>query len=70
MIVVWCHWQALGGLIVGLVTKYAGGVKKGFALIAGTSYCLIWSMLLVESKDLLMSNVVQGFVSRRSCRGC
>lgn len=27
--------QALGGLIVGFVTKYAGGVLKGFALIAG-----------------------------------
>lgn len=27
--------QALGGVIVGLVTKHAGGVKKGFALIAG-----------------------------------
>lgn len=27
--------QAFGGLVVGLVTKYAGGVVKGFALIAG-----------------------------------
>lgn len=27
--------QAWGGIIVGLVTKHAGGVKKGFALIAG-----------------------------------
>lgn len=27
--------QALGGIIVGLVTKYAGGVSKGYALIAG-----------------------------------
>lgn len=27
--------NALGGLIVGLVTKYAGGILKGFALIAG-----------------------------------
>ena len=27
--------SALGGIIVGLVTKYAGGVTKGFALIAG-----------------------------------
>ncbi len=27
--------QAAGGVIVGLVTKHAGGVKKGFALIAG-----------------------------------
>lgn len=27
--------QAFGGLIVGMVTKHAGGVVKGFALIAG-----------------------------------
>ena len=27
--------NACGGIIVGLVTKYAGGVTKGFALIAG-----------------------------------
>lgn len=27
--------NALGGIIIGLVTKYAGGVRKGFALIAG-----------------------------------
>lgn len=27
--------QAFGGMVVGLVTKYAGGVVKGFALIAG-----------------------------------
>lgn len=27
--------KAFGGLVVGLVTKYAGGVVKGFALIAG-----------------------------------
>ena len=27
--------SAVGGMVVGLVTKYAGGVTKGFALIAG-----------------------------------
>ena len=38
----WTWWtlipvltSAVGGIIVGLVTKYAGGVSKGFALIAG-----------------------------------
>lgn len=38
----WTWWtlvpvlsNSLGGIIVGLVTKYAGGVSKGFALIAG-----------------------------------
>lgn len=30
-----CTTQALGGLLVGLVTQRAGGVRKGFALIAG-----------------------------------
>lgn len=35
--------QAFGGLVVGLVTKYAGGVVKGFALIAGryANSCLL-----------------------------
>ena len=27
--------NAIGGIVVGLVTKYAGSVKKGFALIFG-----------------------------------
>ncbi|GMH98513.1 hypothetical protein TL16_g13413 [Triparma laevis f. inornata] len=27
--------QALGGILVGLVTKYAGSVRKGFSLIFG-----------------------------------
>ncbi|CAI7868638.1 unnamed protein product [Closterium sp. NIES-54] len=27
--------NAIGGILVGLVTKYAGGVKKGFTVIAG-----------------------------------
>jgi UDP-sugar transporter A1/2/3 len=27
--------NSIGGIIVGLVTKYAGSVKKGFALIFG-----------------------------------
>jgi hypothetical protein len=27
--------QAMGGLCVGQVTKYAGGVKKGFAVVSG-----------------------------------
>jgi UDP-sugar transporter A1/2/3 len=33
----WCPLilQATGGVLVGLVTKYAGSVRKGFALIAG-----------------------------------
>lgn len=30
-----CCCQAFGGIVVGQVTKLAGGVVKGFALIAG-----------------------------------
>lgn len=39
--------KALGGLIVGLVTKYAGGVKKGFALIAGVVFDVMISVKIM-----------------------
>lgn len=43
--------NACGGLVVGLVTKYAGGVVKGFSLIAGI---LItgFAQYLIEDKPL------------------
>jgi len=41
--------NALGGILVGLVTKYAGAVKKGFSLIFG----------------LLISGVIQLYLSDR-----
>lgn len=37
--------QAFGGIVIGFVTKYAGGVRKGFALIAGNY--TIYAMLCV-----------------------
>ncbi len=40
--------NAMGGIIVGLVTKYAGAVKKGFALIFG----------------LLLSGILQAFMKQ------
>ena len=40
--------NAMGGIIVGLVTKYAGAVKKGFALIFG----------------LLLSGILQAFIKQ------
>lgn len=40
--------NALGGILVGLVTKYAGSVRKGFALIFG----------------LLLSGVLQSWLSK------
>lgn len=34
--------QGLGGIVVGLITKVAGGVKKGFAVICGLIFTCIW----------------------------
>jgi solute carrier family 35 (UDP-sugar transporter), member A1/2/3 len=50
----WKTWipvisNSFGGVIVGLVTKYAGAVRKGFALIFG----------------LLLSGILQNFVFAR-----
>ena len=43
--------NACGGLVVGLVTKYAGGVRKGFALIAGIVITGL-AQYLVDGKEL------------------
>ena len=55
--------NAFGGIIVGLVTKYAGGVRKGFALIAGmvlTGF-VQWS---IEGKELQINSwIAVGLVS-------
>lgn len=61
------YLQAFGGLVVGLVTKYAGGVVKGFALIAGTwnqeIWIFYWHFYLVEFNDNLDgSSVVLQFI--------
>jgi len=42
--------NAFGGIIVGLVTKYAGGVKKGFALIAGLLITAFASWIIDDKK--------------------
>jgi len=34
--------QGLGGIVVGLITKVAGGVKKGFAVICGLVFTCLW----------------------------
>jgi UDP-sugar transporter A1/2/3 len=41
--------NAAGGIVVGLVTKYAGSVKKGFALIFGL--LLLGIIQAIMSKD-------------------
>jgi len=38
--------QGLGGIIVGLITKVAGGVKKGFAVICGLLLTCAWRCLV------------------------
>jgi UDP-sugar transporter A1/2/3 len=38
--------QGLGGIVVGLITKVAGGVKKGFAVICGLLLTCAWRCLV------------------------
>jgi UDP-sugar transporter A1/2/3 len=43
--------NALGGILVGLVTKYAGSVRKGFALIFGLLLSGIWQTKYMAKSD-------------------
>lgn len=47
--------NAFGGIIVGLVTKYAGGVRKGFALIAGLLITAFASWI-IDNKKLRLND--------------
>jgi len=38
--------QGLGGIVVGLITKVAGGVKKGFAVICGLVFTCLWKCFI------------------------
>lgn len=49
--------NAFGGLIVGLVTKYAGGVVKGFSLIAGI-IITGFAQFLLDGKPLGMKDLI------------
>mmetsp|Transcript_6495 Transcript_6495/g.14318 ORF Transcript_6495/g.14318 Transcript_6495/m.14318 type:complete len:321 (-) Transcript_6495:155-1117(-) len=49
--------NAFGGLVVGLVTKYAGGVVKGFALIAGIIITGL-AQFLIDGKPLGQKDLV------------
>merc|ERR1711862_897931 len=50
--------NAIGGLLVGLVTKYAGSVRKGFSLIFGIfiSGCIVELALSNDDDDNKISN--------------
>jgi UDP-sugar transporter A1/2/3 len=50
--------NAVGGILVGLVTKYAGSVRKGFALIFG-----IFLSGLLQSESLSNEQVVGGVLA-------
>jgi len=41
--------NAAGGIIVGLVTKYAGGIRKGFSLIGGVLFTCFLQYFLEDS---------------------
>jgi len=55
--------NAAGGIVVGLVTKYAGSVKKGFALIFGLLLSGIIQAIMSEDGDggkISMEHIVGG----------
>eukprot|EP00563_Minutocellus_polymorphus_P021071 CAMPEP_0197717224 /NCGR_PEP_ID=MMETSP1434-20131217/1832_1 /TAXON_ID=265543 /ORGANISM="Minutocellus polymorphus, Strain CCMP3303" /LENGTH=435 /DNA_ID=CAMNT_0043301719 /DNA_START=22 /DNA_END=1329 /DNA_ORIENTATION=- len=50
--------NALGGIIVGLVTKHAGAVRKGFALIFGILISGLWEVQTVGiSKEQIIGGI-------------
>jgi UDP-sugar transporter A1/2/3 len=51
----------VGGIIIGQVTKYAGGVEKGFALIAGIVVTGFTEFLLFD-KPLENKMIVAGLL--------
>ena len=53
--------NAYGGLIVGLVTKHAGGIVKGFALIAGLLVTGV-AQYFVEGKPLGLKDLAGGIL--------
>ena len=57
--------SAIGGIIVGLVTKYAGSVRKGFALIFGMILTGVVQSI-VEGVPLSLAKVIGGFLAALS----
>jgi len=55
--------NALGGIIVGLVTKYAGAVRKGFALIFGILISGLWE---VQTVGIGKEQVIGGILAALS----
>lgn len=57
--------NAIGGIIVGLVTKYAGSVRKGFALIFGMVLTAVVQSI-IEGVSLSHEKVVGGALAALS----
>lgn len=55
--------NAMGGILVGLVTKYAGSVKKGFALIFGLLISGMLQTFTEEDKSLSFEQVLGGILA-------
>ncbi len=58
--------NAAGGIIVGLVTKYAGSVKKGFALIFGMLFTGFLQSTLDNNVSVKKEQIVGGLVASLS----
>lgn len=55
--------NAIGGIIVGLVTKYAGSVRKGFALIFGIFLSGVVQALIDQSHGVSQEQVAGGVLA-------
>ncbi|CAJ1968284.1 unnamed protein product [Cylindrotheca closterium] len=55
--------NAIGGIIVGLVTKYAGSVRKGFALIFGIFLSGVVQAMLDQSHGVSREQVAGGVLA-------
>jgi len=58
--------NSLGGILVGLVIKYAGTVRKGFALIFGILLSGLLQSLVDENKSLSKEDVAGGVLAALS----
>lgn len=56
-------------MVVGLVTKYAGGVVKGFALIAGTDGDITYIPFNVAYLGILITGLAQWIVEGKPLGG-
>jgi solute carrier family 35 (UDP-sugar transporter), member A1/2/3 len=55
--------NSAGGIIVGLVTKYAGSVRKGFALIFGIFLSGIIQALMQSDKQISKEQILGGTIA-------